>query len=190
MNNKLSLINKIQISMKVEKLKRIVVNQNSGVGKIVVVIGGVICVVAFVACKKQCDLKPKEGFKIVGDDKNCYYEAVGDCSGLYVLYTNAQTDAAADSMKVVNYFANWMTDAPAKIKGLVSYYMIEEGMTEEQAWDAALCLVRDNPNNPSYTDEVKNYVKTYFGLVDQFEQSKKNRMQTYTDWQNCENSGI
>ena len=62
--------------MKVEKLKRIVVNQNSGVGKIVVVIGGIICVVAFVACKKQCYLNPKEGFKIVGDDKNCYYDPI------------------------------------------------------------------------------------------------------------------
>ena len=26
------------------------------------------------SCKKPCTLEPKEGYKIIGDDKNCYYE--------------------------------------------------------------------------------------------------------------------
>jgi hypothetical protein len=32
----------------------------------------------FAACKKPCTLTEKEGYKIVGDDKNCYYELIGE----------------------------------------------------------------------------------------------------------------
>lgn len=29
-----------------------------------------------ISCKKSCNLSPKEGYKIVGDDKDCYYELI------------------------------------------------------------------------------------------------------------------
>jgi len=36
-----------------------------------------IFTILFSACKKPCILEPKEGYKIVGSDKNCYYEQIG-----------------------------------------------------------------------------------------------------------------
>ena len=30
-----------------------------------------------VGCKKECELKPKEGYSIVGEGKDCFYEAIG-----------------------------------------------------------------------------------------------------------------
>jgi len=171
-----------------------------GVGKAVVVVAGVAFVIVnVVACKKPCDKQaytdPKTGIKyeVRGDDKNCYYEAVGkepkDCSGLYVLYTNAQTGAAADSMNVVNVLANWWIDAPGQFQGLVAYYMGPSGgnMTEAQALETVFNYCRDNLDNPEMPDDLKTYVETYFGLVVQFEQAKKDREKTYADWQDCEN---
>lgn len=31
-----------------------------------------------VGCKKECELKPKDGFRIVGEGKDCFYEEIGE----------------------------------------------------------------------------------------------------------------
>jgi hypothetical protein len=46
----------------------------------------VICILSlatlFPACKKPCNLKPKDGYTIVGDDHNCYYKLIDESSNL------------------------------------------------------------------------------------------------------------
>jgi len=49
-----------------------------------------VLAVSFSACKKHCTLTEKEGYRIVGDDKNCYYEPIGEGSELVFEITSVE----------------------------------------------------------------------------------------------------
>ena len=110
-----------------------------------------------------------------------------DCKLDLSAYNSMKGIVTADSNKVVSYFGTYENDAPKDFKDLVEYFMTQDGMTREQAWEAALCGVRDYPEY--YSKEANNYVNTYFGLIDAFEQSKKSRDAAYKtandDYENC-----
>ena len=138
-----------------------IVSKNKG--KVVIALSGLLLLIA-TSCrdkKKECNLDLSD-------------------------YDTLKGVVTADSNKVVSYFDNYQTDAPEDFKGLVAYY-VDEGMTQEQALEEALRTVRDYPEY--YSNEVKNYTNTYYGLMDAFKQSKKSRDAAYKnandDYENC-----
>ena len=106
-----------------------------------------------------------------------------DCDADQKEYNNAAGIAGKDSLEVVAYFDNYQTDAPKGFKDLIKYFMQEEKMTEEQAWEAAFCNVREYPEY--YNKETNDYVNTFWGLIDQFNKHKEIREGWYKSWQDC-----
>ena len=129
---------------------------------------GVIVFLVFVAftCKK-----PK--------DKDCVLDLTD--------YNTKKEIAIADSIKVVNYFGSYKDSAPRMFKDVVEFFMNEEKLTEEKALERAFLFLRKNSDG--YDEATKNYVKTYWGLVDAFEISKKSRDDAYKtandDYEKC-----
>lgn len=101
-------------------------------------------------------------------------------------YNDSKTIAEKDSVATVNYYNNYEADATPLFKNILDNFMTDQGMTREQAWEAALCTVRDYPD---HCDEAtKNYVNVYMGLVNAFNKSKAIRADMYADLKECENS--
>ena len=139
----------------------------------------------YAEAKEECAKKNHPDSTYTWNDalKLCEATYIGkppvDCTADSIAHVEAKAQAEADSIAILNHMAGTL---PIKITGLMAYYK-NRGMSEEEAFEAALRDVRDYPE--SFDENTINYANTYWGLVAAFNASKAGRESTYLDWMEC-----
>ena len=130
----------------------------------------VICLlIVFAACKKEkeCDKTDPNSECYVPPVVNNPTEPTKNCDVEQNAYETAQATATTDSVAVEDFKAT-VTGA---LRNLISKY-INQGMTEEDAWERAIDEAISDPNCPV---DLKQWAQTYKNFLDSFNKSVEER---------------